>query len=133
MFGTCYFLWWPCIYLPFACREKANGNEVFVYESQTNKGKVTESDITEYDNMAKTDLKKNDSKPEMPPSMVEKEAAQAKIRNQTFITRQTQSGPLMPGSVLSHSQSERMRNLERFDNFFLFASSYLFIFVMCRQ
>ncbi|KAL8535582.1 hypothetical protein ACS0TY_011277 [Phlomoides rotata] len=96
-------------------REKANDNEMFVYESQTSKGKITESDITENDNKVKTDLKKSDSKPELSPSTVEKEAAQAKIRNQTCRTRQTQSGPLMPGIVLSNSQSERVRNSERYE------------------
>lgn len=89
-------------------REKTNGNEVFVYESETNKGKISESDITENDNKAKTDVKKSDSKPELPPSMAE-------IRNQTSKTRQTQSGPLMPGIVLSNSQSERARNVERYE------------------
>ncbi|KAI3453327.1 hypothetical protein Pfo_009990 [Paulownia fortunei] len=94
-------------------REKTNGNEVPVVETQTNKGKLSESDLTEYDNKGKTDLKKSESKAELPPSMVEKEAAQAKTRNQTGRPRQTQSGPLTPGIVLSHSLSERARNLER--------------------
>lgn len=86
---------------------------MFVYESETNKGKISESDITENDNKAKTDVKKSDSKPELPPSMAE-------LRNLTSKTRETQSGPLMPGIVLSNSQSERARNVERFMMIYLF-------------
>ncbi|KAL3647023.1 hypothetical protein CASFOL_007991 [Castilleja foliolosa] len=94
-------------------REKANGNEVPDLENQINKEKVSESDITEHDNRDKTDLKKSEIKPELPPPKVEKETALAKTRNQIARPRQTQSGPLMPGTVLNHSQSERSRNFER--------------------
>ncbi|KAL0372910.1 UNVERIFIED_CONTAM: Serine/threonine-protein kinase fray2 [Sesamum calycinum] len=94
-------------------REKANGNEVLVAESQTKKEKVYESDLTASDNQGKNGLKKSASKAELLPPMVEKDAAQAKTKNQTGRPRQTQSGPLMPGTVLSHSLSERTRKLER--------------------
>lgn len=95
--------------------ETINGDEVLVVESQTNKGKTSESDMKEYDTEANTDMKKSDSLSELPPSLVEKDGAHAKTRNQTGRARQTQSGPLMPGTVLSHSQSERARNFERFE------------------
>ncbi|KAL3645518.1 hypothetical protein CASFOL_010698 [Castilleja foliolosa] len=94
-------------------REKANGNEVPDLENQTNKEKVSESDKTEHDHSGKTDLKNSESNPELPLPMVEKETALAKTRNQIAKPRQTQSGPLMPGTVLSHSQSERSRNMDR--------------------
>ncbi|XP_011070376.1 serine/threonine-protein kinase BLUS1 [Sesamum indicum] len=94
-------------------REKANGNEVLVAESQTKKDKVSESDLTASDNQGKNGLKKSASKAELLPPMLEKDAAQAKTKNQTGRPRQTQSGPLMPGTVLSHSLSERTRKLER--------------------
>ncbi|KAL6568948.1 hypothetical protein OROHE_003689 [Orobanche hederae] len=95
-------------------REKTNGNEVPVPDNQTNKEKVSETVATEHDNRVKTDIKESESKAKIPPSMVEKEAAQAKTRNQIGRSRQTQSGPLMPGTLISHSQSERARNsLER--------------------
>ncbi|KAL0296404.1 UNVERIFIED_CONTAM: Serine/threonine-protein kinase fray2 [Sesamum radiatum] len=94
-------------------REKANGNEVLVAESQTKKEKVYESDLTASDNQGKNGLKKSASKAELLPPMVEKDAAQAKTKHQTGRPRQTQSGPLMPGTVLSHSLSERTRKLER--------------------
>ncbi|KAL1556402.1 non-specific serine/threonine protein kinase [Salvia divinorum] len=62
---------------------------------------------------AKTDMKKSNSKSELPASLVENEGVQAKTKNQTGRARQTQSGPLVPGSVLSNSQSERARKFER--------------------
>ncbi|KAK4423119.1 Serine/threonine-protein kinase fray2 [Sesamum alatum] len=94
-------------------REKTNGNEEPVAESRTKKEKVSASDLTESDNQGKNGLKKSASKAELPPPVQEKDVAQAKTRNQTGRPRQTQSGPLMPGTVLSHSLSERTRNLER--------------------
>ncbi|KAH6774029.1 Protein kinase superfamily protein [Perilla frutescens var. frutescens] len=95
--------------------EKLNGDEVLVVESQTIKGKTSESDMKEYDTKAKTDMKKSDSISELPPSLVEKDGAQAKTRNQTGRPRQTQSGPLVAGTVLSNSQPERARNFERYE------------------
>ncbi|KAI3469126.1 hypothetical protein Pfo_025789 [Paulownia fortunei] len=96
-------------------REKLNGNEVPVVESQTKKGKGTESYLIESDNQGNSGLKNSGSKADLPPPMVEKDAAQAKTRIQTGRACQTQSGPLMPGIVLSHSLSERARNLERYE------------------
>ncbi|XP_042024511.1 germinal center kinase 3-like [Salvia splendens] len=95
--------------------ERINGDEVLIVESQTNKGQTSESDMKEFDNNAKTDTKKSESKSELPASLVEK-GVQAKTRNQTGRARQTQSGPLVPGMVLSNSQSERARNFERYEN-----------------
>ncbi|KAL3834903.1 hypothetical protein ACJIZ3_009639 [Penstemon smallii] len=95
------------------CRENTNGNQVPVVESQTEKDKVYESDIVESDNQGQTGLKKSESKAELPSALVEKDAAQTKTKIQTSRPRQTQSGPLMPGTVLSHSMSERARNVER--------------------
>ncbi|GER28717.1 serine/threonine protein kinase [Striga asiatica] len=95
-------------------REKTNVFDVPVLENQTNKGKVNEDAIAGYDcNSGKSDLKNREPKPELPPPVVEKEAAQAKTRNQIGRPRQTQSGPLVPAAVLSHSQSERAHNFER--------------------
>ncbi|KAG6407599.1 hypothetical protein SASPL_130595 [Salvia splendens] len=99
--------------------EKINGDELLVVENLTNKGQTYESGIKEFDNKAKTDMKKSNSKSELPASLVENEGAQAKNKTQTGRARQTQSGPLVPGMVLSNSQSERARKFERFS-----ASSY---------
>ncbi|XP_042010191.1 serine/threonine-protein kinase BLUS1-like isoform X1 [Salvia splendens] len=95
--------------------EKINGDELLVVENLTNKGQTYESGIKEFDNKAKTDMKKSNSKSELPASLVENEGAQAKNKNQTGRARQTQSGPLVPGMVLSNSQSERARKFERYE------------------
>ncbi|KAL3817873.1 hypothetical protein ACJIZ3_003778 [Penstemon smallii] len=94
-------------------REKTNGNEVPVVQSQTKKGKVSESNLLESDNQGPTGLEKNGSQAELIPPLVEKDAAVAKTPIQTGRPRQTQSGPLMPGNVLSHSLSERLHISER--------------------
>lgn len=98
---------------PFISSEKINGDEVLIVESRTNEGQTSESDMKEYYAKAKPDMKQSDSKPEQPPS-VEKEGALTKTKSQTGRPRQTQSGPLVPGMVISNSHSERARNFERF-------------------
>ncbi|KAL2524902.1 Protein kinase superfamily protein [Abeliophyllum distichum] len=60
-------------------------------------------------------LEKSRSKDELPPPILEKDTAQSKTRIQMAKARETQSGPLMPGTVLSHSMSERARYLERYE------------------
>ncbi|KAL0394645.1 UNVERIFIED_CONTAM: hypothetical protein Slati_4430700 [Sesamum latifolium] len=99
-------------HLPFP-RGNLVDNDVLVVESQTKKGKVSESDLFETDNQVNTGVKSG-TRADLAPQVVEKDVAQAKTRTQTGRARQTQSGPLIPGAVLSHSQSERVRNLERF-------------------
>ncbi|XP_022849660.1 serine/threonine-protein kinase BLUS1-like [Olea europaea var. sylvestris] len=78
-------------------REKINGDEVPLVDSLSMKEKVVENDILDSDNQGKTGI--NESV--------------AKTRIHMAKPRQTQSGPLMPGVVLSNSKSERTRNLER--------------------
>ncbi|KAL2516665.1 Protein kinase superfamily protein [Abeliophyllum distichum] len=92
-------------------REKINGDEVPVVESLSKKEKVFENDLPDSDKQGKTGINKSVSKAELP--MLEKDSAQAKTRIQMGKPRQTQSGPLMPGVVLSHTKSDRARNLER--------------------
>ncbi|XP_059644214.1 serine/threonine-protein kinase BLUS1-like isoform X2 [Cornus florida] len=79
------------------------------------KGKVPESDLLESDNQGKTGLEKNRSRTELLPSTSEKIAVQAKTKTLTGKSHQTQSGPLIPGRVLSHSMSERERNFDRWE------------------
>ncbi|XP_073118438.1 uncharacterized protein [Henckelia pumila] len=93
-------------------RGKTNCDDVSVVESETKKGTVFESDFVESENDGITGVKKCRSTAEMPHSMLEKDALQAKSRIQSGRSRECQSGPLMPGAVLS-SLSERARNLER--------------------
>lgn len=97
--------------------EKVSHDDILPVDSLSAKVKILESDTLECDNQAKYDLEKREisaSKTEQLPSPSDKDAAQAKTRNSAAKLRQTQSGPLNPGIVLSHSQSERMRNFERF-------------------
>ncbi|CAI9775811.1 unnamed protein product [Fraxinus pennsylvanica] len=92
-------------------REKINGDEVPVVESPSKKEKVFENDLPESDNQGKTGINISVSKADLP--LLEKDSALAKTRIQMGKPRQTQSGPLMPGVVLSHSKLERTRYLER--------------------
>ncbi|XP_051145147.1 uncharacterized protein LOC127261043 isoform X2 [Andrographis paniculata] len=96
-------------------REKTNGIEVSGLENHAKKGKASESDLTEHDYRGKTGMKRSGSITDLTQPMVEKDTT-TKIRNQTGRPRQTQSGPLAPGTVLSHSIPERPRNLERSEN-----------------
>ncbi|KAB2055208.1 hypothetical protein ES319_A11G020300v1 [Gossypium barbadense] len=59
-------------------------------------------------------LRKNGSNIDVMASTSEKDVGLAKAK--TVKPRQTQSGPLTPGSVLNHSSSDRVRNSERFEN-----------------
>ncbi|KAG4958203.1 hypothetical protein JHK87_034836 [Glycine soja] len=57
--------------------------------------------------------KRNGSITEATTSTLEKDIGMCKIKGQSRKIRQTQSGPLLPGTVLSHSALERGRTLER--------------------
>ncbi|KAF5935271.1 hypothetical protein HYC85_026400 [Camellia sinensis] len=85
-------------------------------ECLSNKGKVSESDLLESDYQGKIDLEKNGSRTEPPPSTSEKDIVLAKIKTSASKSRQTQSGPLMPGIVLNHSVTERGHIFERSDH-----------------
>ncbi|VFQ79037.1 unnamed protein product [Cuscuta campestris] len=86
--------------------------EVPAAECQRKKEKDLDSDLLESD-QRKTELRKNGSKTDLPPLTSDKEAVQTKTRTQTGKPRQSQSGPLTPGTVLSHSTPERARSRER--------------------
>lgn len=83
------------------------------FEYANKKGKILESDIHESIAEEKRGWKKNGSITEATTSTSEKEKVTAKTRVQAVKVRQTYSGPLMPGSVLTHSASERGRISER--------------------
>lgn len=78
------------------------------------KGKVLECDILESGCQEKTGWKKNGSSTEATTSASEKDVVLSKARSQSVKSRQALSGPLTPGSVLSHSLSEKGRIAERF-------------------
>jgi serine/threonine protein kinase len=88
-------------------------NDVPSLEFLSKKGKILESDVPEPSNQAKIT---NGVKTELPPSTSEKDALQSKIRTPSVKSWQSQSGPLVPGTVLNHSASERVRNIERSEN-----------------
>ncbi|TKY52015.1 Serine/threonine-protein kinase fray2 [Spatholobus suberectus] len=60
--------------------------------------------------------KRNGSVAEATSSTLEKDVGTSKVKTQSVKLGKTQSGPLMPGSVLGHSLSERGRAFERFEN-----------------
>ncbi|PHT57781.1 Serine/threonine-protein kinase fray2 [Capsicum baccatum] len=82
-------------------------------ESEIRKEKDLESSPLDSGHWEKNGMKKNASKMELPPLTSDRDALPAKSRTQTPKARQSQSGPLMAGMVLSHSASERARNSER--------------------
>lgn len=93
--------------------KQINGDEGLQDECQIKGVKISESDILESDTQGKFLLNKNGSQTEMLPRVSEKDSLLAKSRPQTVKSRQTQSGPLMPGVVAGQSTSERVQNLER--------------------
>ncbi|KAJ8568320.1 hypothetical protein K7X08_027853 [Anisodus acutangulus] len=93
--------------------EQESVGEVPLAEYEIKKGKDLESSSLDSDHWEKNGLKKNASKTELPPLTSDRDALLAKSRTQTPKARQSQSGPLMAGVVLSHSASERARNSER--------------------
>lgn len=108
--------------------EQESVGEVPVAEYEIKKGKDLESIPLDSDHWEKNGLKKNASKTELPPLTSDRDTLPAKSRTQTPKARQSQSGPLMAGAVLSHSASERARNSERFfttDCFLILLLSYI--------
>lgn len=85
-------------------------NQLQLSESLNQKGKTLECDSLDRIQESIV-LKKNGSSTEVMASTSAKDTMQTKAK--ALKSRQTQSGPLMPGMVLSHSSSERARNSER--------------------
>lgn len=81
-------------------------------ESLNNKGKSPEIESLEPEIKEKIVIKKIGSSIEAMASNSEKDSMLTKAK--TVKSRQTQSGPLMPGVKLTHSLSERGRNSDRF-------------------
>lgn len=70
--------------------------------------------------------KRNGSLAEVTPSTSEKDVGTSKVKTQSVKLGKTQSGPLMPGTVLGLSLPERGRAFERYIVF----SYYIFIVVL---
>ncbi|XP_057510991.1 serine/threonine-protein kinase BLUS1-like isoform X1 [Actinidia eriantha] len=98
------------------CSEQSSGGEFALAECSGNMGRIPESGLLDSDYQGKIDLERNESRTELPQSALEKDVVQAKTRNPSVKCHQTQSGPLMPAIVLSHSMSENGRIFERCEN-----------------
>lgn len=99
---------------PVEHKRLLSSDQVSHSHSVDRKGKVLETEIVDSRCLENVSLKKNGSCTEVISSALEKNMVQAKTT--TVKTRQTQSGPLMPGIVLNHSHSERSRISERSEN-----------------
>ena len=94
----------------------------------SNKGKSLRSDSFESSNQEKIGQEKDASSAEMMPSTSAKDMVNTKTKTQMVKSRQTQSGPLMPGVVLSHSLSDRGRAFERF-----ILCCFTNLFILCHK
>lgn len=91
-----------------------NGAGVSQSESLNGKGVIVEPDCDSFSQEKSDVLEKDGSGHGSVLSTSDKDMVQGQPKTQTGKSRQTQSGPLMPNVVLSHSQSERGRLYERF-------------------
>lgn len=98
----------------FEYRGQTRGEELLQVDCLNKKEKIVDGDSLEYGCQEKAVWKKNGPSVEASSSTSEKDMVQAKTKAQMVKSRQTQSGPLSPGAVLSHSLSERGRISERF-------------------
>ncbi|XP_028774684.1 serine/threonine-protein kinase fray2 isoform X2 [Neltuma alba] len=93
-----------------------DSNDVRQSESLDQRGKIVESNLPELGSSKNIIWKRNGSVAEATASTLEKDIGTSKTRSQSLKSRQTQSGPLVPGTVIGHSLSERVRTSERFEN-----------------
>lgn len=97
-----------------------DSNDIKRSESMDKKGKIVESDLQEHGSSKNIFWKRNGSVSEATTSTSEKDIGTSKNRSQPVKSRQTQSGPLVPGAVIGHSLSERVRSSERYIVFFYY-------------
>ncbi|KGN55672.1 serine/threonine-protein kinase dst1 isoform X2 [Cucumis sativus] len=93
----------------------ASGQGLSQVECLNKRGNFVESDALKAGLQEKTG-KRNGTSTEAEASTSGQDIVQGKTKTQMPKGRQTQSGPLLPGIVLSHSLSERVRGSERFDS-----------------
>lgn len=109
----------------------ASGQGLPQVECLNKKGKFMESDMLKAGFQEKTGWKRNGTSTEAEASTSGQDIVQGKTKTQMPKGRQTQSGPLLPGIVLSHSLSERVRGSERFVLFHWFIFVSLIICPCC--
>ena len=107
-----------------------SGGKLSQVDNLNRKGKFPESDLLETSSQEKVGWKRNGSSTEAKVSTSENDVKQAKAK--TLKSYQTRSGPLMPGTVLSHSLSESGRTSERSVFFFLFSLYFSINYVSIR-
>ena len=109
------------IFVTYCCvSEKTSSDGFSLAEGSNNKGKVPESNLGESDFQGKIGPEKNGPRTELSPLTLEEDGAvQVKTKTATGKSRQTQSGPLTPGIVISHSMSEKGRFFERLSSKFI--------------
>lgn len=109
----------------------ASGQGLAQVECLSKKGNFMESDMLKSGFQEKTGWKRNGTSTEAEASTSGQDNVQGKTKTQMPKGRQTQSGPLLPGIVLSHSLSERVRGSERFVLFHGFIFINLIICSCC--
>ncbi|KAJ7945094.1 Kinase family protein [Quillaja saponaria] len=92
---------------------QTSGNDIQQIKCLNKKGEILDSDLKESGCSKNIIWKKNGSITEATTSTSEKDVVLTRTTSQTVRSWQMQSEPLMPGSVLSHSSSERARTSER--------------------
>lgn len=95
------------------CSAQIGEDESLQAESLNRKGKLLESDTPESGSIEKIGWKKIVANNDEKASTSERDMTQAKPKTKS---RQTQSGPLVPGAVLGHSLSDKGRFPERYEN-----------------
>lgn len=98
----------------FSCRGNRNCSEWLDDRCKIAVGEILETDLLNSSKRENSDKHEKDGSVNNPTaSSSDKDMGHNCCTNQVGKTRQTQSGPLVPASVLNHS-SERERNAERF-------------------
>ncbi|EPS68278.1 hypothetical protein M569_06489, partial [Genlisea aurea] len=83
---------------PLFFREETVEDEITEVKNQSNEVKVPDSDLEDFESLVPA---------------IEKDVEQSRSKIQSHGPRQTRSGPLIPGSVLSKSLSEGVRSIKR--------------------
>jgi len=109
----------------------ASGQGLPKAECLNKKGNFMEGDMLKAGFQETTGWKRNGTSTETEASTSGQDSVQGKTKTQMPKGRQTQSGPLLPGTVLSHSLSERVRGSDRFVLFHGFVFVSLIVFSCC--
>ncbi|KAL9250333.1 Serine/threonine-protein kinase fray2-like protein [Drosera capensis] len=98
-----------------AMRQQINAKEIMPAEAISNEGKATDIKSLELRRQDKNGLAEGANSPDME-TVSDKGMGHVKSKSQSTRGRQSQSGPLIPAIVLSHSSSERSHASDRTEN-----------------